>query len=217
MPAVDYVRIRKAVQYTGSNGAEVAAFAAIGIVSDNGSVLNLGDPVSGWIGWTLNAGDYFEDSDNRPWLQAEFSQRHITKDAALLDTNNNAAVAALNASQATQDTAIAAAASAASAASTAAGNAATAAAGKLGKVDLVSISVPILLLLGTADRAVVWNRPFSNTSYDLSYAFDASTIGRITCAPVAGTKTTTGITIRVTASLLAVSVLGVVHVLGIGA
>lgn len=210
MPAVEVIRVRKAIMYTGSNGTEVAAFANVGIVSDNGVQLKLGDPGSGWVGYTLNVNDWYESTDGAQWDGPSFMERHVTKTEALLDTNNNAAVAALQAEQITQNTAITAAGNAASAAS-------AAAAGKLGKVDLVSISVPVLLLLGTADRVVTWNRPFSNTSYDLSYAFDASTIGRITCAPVAGTKTTTGVTIRVTASLLAVSVLGVVHVLGIGA
>lgn len=222
MPAVEVIRVRKAIKYTGSNGADVAAFAAVGIVSDTGTQLRLGDPGSGWVAYTLNVDDWFESTDGAQWEGAAFMERHVTKAEALLDTNNNAAVAALQAEQITQNTAITNAATAAAAASTAAGtasaaaaNAVTAAAGKLGKADIVSISVPILLLGGTADRPITWNRPFSNASYDLSYAFDASTIGRVTCAPVAGTKTATGITIRISAGL-AVSVLGVVHVLGIG-
>lgn len=217
MTTVNYLRRVPVVKYDGTNGAEVSAFANVPIVSDTGpgagpaSILQLGDPTATppWVGLTFAVGDYFDSKDQAWWYGPDFESRHITEADALLDTNNNAQVAALNTSQGTQDTAIAAATAAAAAASTTAN-------GKLAKVDLVSISVPILILGGTADRAIVWNRPFNNTSYDLSYAFDASTIGRITCSVVAGTKTTTGITIRVSAGL-AVSVLGVVHVLGIGA
>lgn len=217
MATVDAIRFGRFLEYTGSNGAAMAASMSGSVMSESGGVLVVGDASGHYPMYTVYVGDRWNDRDGVLWPAADYAAQHITKAAALLDTNNDAAVAALQVSQATQDTAIASAAAAATAANTAAGNAVAAVAGKLGKADIVSIQVPILLLAGFADRAIVWNRPFSNTSYDLSYAFDASTIGRITCAPVAGTKTTTGITIRVTASLLAVSVLGVVHVLGIGA
>lgn len=210
MATVDAIRFGRFLEYTGSNGAEMAASMSGSVMSESGGVLVVGDASGHYPMYTVYVGDRWNDRDGVLWPAADYTAQHITKAAALLDTNNDAAVTALQASQATQDTAIASAAAAATAAS-------TTAAGKLGKADIVSIQVPVLLLLGTVDRPIVWNRPFSNASYDLSYAFDASTIGRITCAPVAGTKTTTGITIRVTASLLAVSVLGVVHVLAIGA
>lgn len=197
MPSVEVIRVRQAIQYTGGNGPEVSAFAGSGIVSDNGSVLQLGDPLTNWVAYTLNVGDWYESTDAVPWEGASFSARHITKAAALLDTNTVFDPTALNAQVAANTSAI------------------SALQGKLGKADIVSISVPILILGGTADRPITWNRPFSNASYDLSFAFDASTIGRITCSVVAGTKTTTGVTIRITAGL-AVSVLGVVHVFGIG-
>lgn len=184
MPSADYMEYANALQYTGSNGAEMATYVGVPIVTDAGGVLELGAP--GAVVLTFNTGDWYDKKYNAWWAAADFPARHVSKAAALQDTIFDPT--ALNASVSA----------------------------KLGKVDLVSISVPTLLLLATADRVITWNRPFSNTSYDLSYAMDASTIGRITCAPVAGTKTTTGITIRITASLLAVAVLGVVHVLAIG-
>lgn len=216
MTTVNYLRRVPAVRYDGTNGAEVSAFANVPIVSDTGpgagpaSVLQLGDPgPPAWVAYTFHVGDYFDSKDQAWWLGSDFDSRHITEAAALLDTNNNAQVTTNTANIATNTTNIAGN-------TTAINNLSTALNGKLGKVDLVSISTPILLLGGTADRVVTWNRAFTNTSYDLSFAFDASTIGRITCTVVAGTKTTTGVTIRVSAGL-AVSVLGVVHVLGIGA
>jgi hypothetical protein len=217
MTTVPYLRRVPAVRYDGTNGVEVSTFANVPIVSDTGpgagpaSILQLGDPTASppWVAYTFQVGDYFDSKDQAWWYGPDFESRHITEAAALLDTNNNAQVATNTANIATNTTNIATN-------TTAIAGLTSSLAGKLGKVDLVSISTPILLLGGTADRAIVWNRAFNNTSYDLSFAFDASTIGRITCSVVAGTKTTTGVTIRVSAAL-AVSVLGVVHVLGIGA
>lgn len=210
MPGTDYIEFGNALQYTGSNGAEMSTYANVPMISEVGGVLLLGNPVTSEVSLMFNTGDWF-DRKYQAWCAgSDFPAGHITKAAALLDTDTVFDPTSLT-------TQVTNAAAAASSASTAAAAATSAAAGKLGKADLVSISVPILLLGGFADRAITWNRPFSNTSYDLSYAMDASTIGRIVPTVVAGTKTTTGVTIRVTASLLAVSVLGVVHVLGIGA
>lgn len=197
MPTSEYMRVTWAIQYTGSNGPEVVSnMNGMQLISDVGGVLKVGDLAHNEVFFTFATGDWWDKSDQSYWAASEFPMQHITKAAALLDTNTVYDPTAVNASIASLTTAVG---------------------GKLAKVDLVSISVPVLLLNATADRVVTWNRPFNNTNYDLSYAFDASTIGRITCAPVAGTKTTTGVTIRITAGLLAVSVLGVVHVLGIGA
>lgn len=210
MATVDAIRFGRFLEYTGSNGAAMAAAMSGAVMSESNGVLIVGDASGHYPMYTVNVGDRWNDRDAVLWPAADYAAQHITKDAALLDTNNNAAVAALQASDTAQNAAITAATNTANAAS-------TAVAGKIGKADIASISVPILLLGGFADRPITWARPFSNANYDLSYAFDASTLGRITCAPVSGTKTTTGITIRVTASLLAVSVLGVVHVMGVGA
>ena len=210
MSTVDAIRFGRFLEYTGSNGAAMAAAMGGMVMAESGGVLTVGDAGGNYPLYTVNIGDRWNDREGALWPAADFAAQHITKDAALLDTNNNAAVAALQATQTTQAGQITTATSTANAAS-------AAAAAKLGKADIVSISVPVLLLGGFADRPIVWNRPFSNANYDLSYALDASTIGRIVPSVVAGTKTATGVTIRVTASLLAVSVLGVVHVLGIGA
>lgn len=210
MPVSDYIRLRKAIQYTGSNGAEISAFANTPIVLDNGVHLKLGDPGSGYVAFTMNVGDYYESTDGSAWQGSVFDSSFVTKASTLLDTDTVYNPTALTNRVAATEASVTGLTNSMNGLSNAAN-------GKLSKVDLVSISVPLLLLLGTADRPIVWNRPFSDANYQLSYAFDASTIGRITCAPVAGTKTANGITIRVTASLLAVSVLGVVHVMGIGA
>lgn len=204
MPAADYIQIAGALQYTGSNGAEMSAYVGVPILSESSGVLTLGDPVHNTVSYVFQTGDWWDRAYNAWWPASDFPGAHITKAAALQDTDTvfnpaglQSQITANTNNIATNTTAI------------------TALQTKLGKADIVSISVPILILGGTADRPITWNRPFSNANYDLSYAFDASTIGRITCAPVAGTKTATGITIRITAGL-AVSVLGVVHVFGIG-
>lgn len=75
------------------------------------------------------------------------------------------------------------------------------------------MTVPLLLLGGSADRAVVWNRPFANANYKVSFAPDANTIGKITPVVKAGTKTASGLTVTISAAL-AITVAGVVHVLG---
>lgn len=195
MPAQDYIQIAGALQYNGSNGVEMGAYVGVPIISDVGGVLTLGDPVSGSVSYVFNTGDWWDRAYNAWWPASDWAAAHITKAAALQDTDTVFDPTSINNSISALTTAVN---------------------GKLGKVDLVSIAVPTLLLNATVDRPITWNRTFSNTSYDLSYAFDASTLGRITCAPVAGTKTTTGITIRISAGL-AVAVAGVVHVLGIGA
>lgn len=191
MPSADYIEFADALQYNGSNGAEMSAYVGVPIVTDAGGVLELGMPDA--VVLTFNTGDWYDKRYNAWWSAADFPARHLTKASALQDTvfdptSINNSISSLT----------------------------TTVNGKLGKVDLVSISVPILLLGATAERVIAWNRSFSNANYDLSYAFDASTIGRITCSVKAGTKTASGLTIVVTAGL-AVSVLGVVHVLGIGA
>ncbi len=84
----------------------------------------------------------------------------------------------------------------------------------VGTMDGVSVAVPILLLNASVDRVVTWNRPFADTSYKTSFLFGAGTLGRITCAVKAGTKTASGLTVTITAGLLAVTVADVVHVLG---
>lgn len=83
----------------------------------------------------------------------------------------------------------------------------------VGTSDISSISVPLLVLNGTAERVVTWARPFPDANYKVSFAHDVNTLGRITAAVKPGTKTTTGVTITLTAGL-AVTVAGVVHVLG---
>lgn len=86
---------------------------------------------------------------------------------------------------------------------------------KVGTMDAVSVSVPILLLGGSVDRVITWNRAFPDNTYKVSFLPDANTIGRITPAikVVNGTpvKSATGMTITVSAGL-AVSVAGVLHV-----
>lgn len=203
MPSAEYIETASALQYTGSNGAEMSAFANTPIVSESGGVLELGNPETMEVSTTFQTGDWYDKRYNSRSPAAIFPAMHISKAAALLDTNTVFDPTSLQNQINTNTTNIATNTTAITALQT-----------KLGKADIVSISVPILILGGTADRPITWNRAFSNANYDLSYAFDASTIGRITCAPVAGTKTTTGITIRITAGL-AVSVLGVVHVFAI--
>lgn len=83
----------------------------------------------------------------------------------------------------------------------------------VGTMDAVSVSVPLLLLGGSVERAVVWNRPFPDTSYKVTFLPDANTLGKITPTVKSGTKTTSGLTVVIAAGL-AVSVAGVLHVVG---
>lgn len=197
MPSTDIIRTKIAVQYNGSNVSEMLALTGGMLFSNVGGVLTIMDGSGTMVTCVMSPGDWWE-IDYGYWSQTDFNNNHITKAAALLDTNTVFDPTGLQ-SQITANA-----------------NAITALqTGKLGKADIFSISVPILILGGTVDRVVTWNRAFTNANYDLSYAFDVNTVGRITCAPVAGTKTTTGVTIRISAGL-AVTVLGVVHVFGVG-
>lgn len=83
----------------------------------------------------------------------------------------------------------------------------------VGTMDGVSVAVPILLLNASVDRVVTWNRPFTDTNYKVSFLNDVNTLGKITPVVKAGTKTTTGLTVTITAGL-ALTVAGVLHVLG---
>lgn len=83
----------------------------------------------------------------------------------------------------------------------------------VGTMDGVSVTVPLLLLGGSVDRVVTWNRAFPDTSYKVSFMPDANTLGRITAVVKSGTKTASGITVTISAGL-AVTVAGVLHVLG---
>lgn len=216
MATVDAIKYGQFIQYTGSSGAAFATAIGGQIVSEAGGVLSLGDPSTGTVMFVVNTGDWFNLREGSFWSDADFTAQHITKAAALLDTNtdSSAAVTALQASQATQGNTIS-------------GHTTTIGTHTLqiaalqsavtaivpGTSDIVSVSVPLLLLGGSADRVVTWARPFANANYNVSFATDANTIGRITPTVLAGTKTATGLTVRITAGL-AVTVAGVVHVLG---
>lgn len=82
-----------------------------------------------------------------------------------------------------------------------------------GTSDIVSVAVPTLLLNASVDRVVTWARPFPDTSYKVSFAYDAGTLGRATAVVKSGTKTTTGLTVTISAGL-AVTLASVIHVLG---
>lgn len=169
MPSADYIRLRHAIQYTGGNGAEVATFAGVQVVSDSGSVVQLGQTSPSVVLFSMSVGDWYEVVDGVPWVTSSFPVEHISKALAVEGSRS----------------------------------------------DIVSISTPTLVIGAFVDRVVTWARPFSNTDYELSFALDRNMIGNVTCAVVGGTKTTTAVTIRVTA-VLVVSVSGVIHVYGKG-
>lgn len=87
----------------------------------------------------------------------------------------------------------------------------------VGVMDAVTVPVPILLLGGSVERVITWNRAFPNNKYAVTYLPDANTIGKITLSikVVNGqeVKSASGLTIVLTAGL-AVSVAGVLHVIG---
>ena len=168
MPGIDFVRQVKFLQYTGSNGAEVAAWANSPILLDNGQRLVLG----------INMNDPSVEMDKNQWISETtgvFSHQDI-----MTQWVTRSSLAGTD---------------------------------EVGTSDIVSISVPLLILGGTEERVVTWARPFPNANYKVSFAHDVNTLGRITATVKAGTKTTTGVTIRLSAAL-ALTVAGVVHVLG---
>lgn len=162
-----YVRTGQFIQYTGANGAALAALTASPIMHDDGQTLILGidmnDP-----SLVMEKNQWFSNVYG-VWAHSDFTRDWFLK-----------------ASMAPSPT---------------------------GTMDGVSVSVPLLLLGGSADRVITWNRPFPDASYKVSFMPDANTIGRITPVVKSGTKTATGLTVTISAGL-AVSVAGVLHVLG---
>lgn len=226
MPDEKFVRFKHAIRYTGSNGPEVCAFGNMPLMSDNGSVLVVG--AGGVETFRMNAGDWYDSTEGSYFSNTEYFAHNIRLAETLKDTDSSAAVAALQSAvvtiQANQNTqggqannhasqigALQSAQNTQAGQITALTNALNAK--QTGTSDIVSIAVPILLLGGSADRVVTWARPFPDANYKISYAFGVNTLGRITPAVVAGTKTATGVTIRLSAGL-ALAVADVIHVLG---
>ena len=83
MPSADYIRLRHAIQYTGLNGLEVAIFAGIDVISDNGSVLQLGRLTPLDVFYNLGIGDWYEVVDGVPWVTSSFPAEHISKAIAI--------------------------------------------------------------------------------------------------------------------------------------
>jgi hypothetical protein len=168
MPVNDFVRQVKFLQYTGSNGPEVAAWANSPILFDNGQRLILG----------VNIKDPSVEMDKNQWISETsgvFAHNDITNQWV-----PRSSLAGVD---------------------------------EVGTSDIASVAVPVLVAGSTTERTVTWARPFPNANYKVSFAPDASTIGRITPTVKAGTKTATGLTVVLSAPL-AVSLAGVVHVLG---
>jgi hypothetical protein len=74
MPGSDHILTENFIQYTGANGAEVAAFAGGSVASDNGSVLAVDREFD--FDFTLNAGDWCS-LNGIPWSAANFSARYL--------------------------------------------------------------------------------------------------------------------------------------------
>ena len=91
MPAVEYIRSGPAMAYTGSNGAEMAAFVNAQIVSDTGTHLNLGNPETSEVTMSFGVGDFWDKTEGGIWMGADHNANHITKASALQDTIFNPA------------------------------------------------------------------------------------------------------------------------------
>lgn len=94
MAAEEVIRVNLAVQYTGVNGAEIASLSNCEIVTDNGTTLEFGDPLSGYVTHSLQLGDWYDFSEGALWGAVSFALRHITKgDALKLGTMDAVSVA----------------------------------------------------------------------------------------------------------------------------
>lgn len=73
--------------------------------------------------------------------------------------------------------------------------------------NLIVAQVPVITLAApTRDVVITLTRSYPDTTYLVDIGFDGSLIGRVTGAVKSGTKTTTGFTITVTATVATVAV-----------